>query len=106
LSAQDVRDMSALSARHLDGDVGAREGDVARGGVCSRDPSSIIARNWSALVGVTGTESGKEISMKEEKEGVGDGDRGSDGSTIVGEGERLTGDRPGDGMQICGGDLG
>ena len=43
------------------------------------------------------------MSMNDEKDGVGDGDLTDDAEgkmLMVGEGERLTGDSPGDGIHI------
>jgi len=91
LSAHELREMSALSARHLEGDVGA--GELLLGGVCSNELSSIIAIKLSAFVGVAGADSLNDMSISAEKEGVGDG-------------HSLAGERAGEGMLICGGERG
>ena len=54
----------------------------------------------SGLVGVVGTDSGKDMSMKAEKEGVGDGER------MLGGGLRGAGEGAGERIEIWGGDLG
>ena len=98
LRDHEERERSCESCRQREGEgVGA-----GRGGVWRREeemsPSPwYIRRKFSpALVGVAGADSGKVRSMRQEKEGVGEGERRGEGMDICGgeRGEACTGLMP------------
>ena len=89
LRDQEERERSCESWRQREGEgVGA-----GRGGVCSKEESDgspwYISRKLSCcgFVGVLGADSGKVRSIRQEKDGVGEGDRRGEGIEIWG-GER------------------